>query len=95
MARDFSDHNASHAQLISWSTPFATRLVTINLVPDGMTLASPRFTGTGNVVYYPLRTSNAVATNQYVEFQFSNGGRLIYATGLLGSISPGKTTPYY
>jgi hypothetical protein len=93
MPGDFSDHDASHAQLISWSTPFATKLVTSNLVPGGMTLASPRFTGTDNIVYYPLRTSNAVATNQYVEFQFSNKGTLIYATGLLGSISSGKNYP--
>jgi len=44
-------------------------------------------------VYYPLRTSNAVATNQFEEFQFSNEGRLIYATGLLGSIAPGNNYP--
>jgi hypothetical protein len=93
MASDFSDHNASHAELTSWSTPFATKLVTSDLVPGGMTLAPPRFTGTNNIVYYPLRTSNAVTTNQYLEFQFSNQGKLIYATGLLGSVSPGKNYP--
>lgn len=93
MASDFSDHHASHSQLISWSTPFATKLVTGDLIPAGMTLASPRFTGTDNIVYYPLRTSNAVATNQFEEFQFSNEGRLIYATGLLGSIAPGNNYP--
>jgi hypothetical protein len=93
MASDLSDHNASHGQLISWSTPYATKLVTSDLVPDGMTLASPRFIGTDNIIYYPLKTSNAVATNQYEEFQFSNKGALIYATGLLGSISPGSKYP--
>lgn len=93
MASVFSDHDASHAQLISWSTPFATKLVTSNLIPDGMTLASPRFTGTDNIVYYPLKASNIVTTNQYEEFQFSNKGSLIYATGLLGALSVGHNYP--
>jgi hypothetical protein len=92
-ASDLSDHGASHAQLVSWSTPFATKLVTGSLVPDGMTLASPRFTGTDNIVYYPLKTSNSVATNQYEEFQFSDKGILIYATGLLGSLMRGHNYP--
>jgi hypothetical protein len=93
MANDFHDHGASHDQLISWVTPLATRLVTGNLIPNGMTLAPPRFTGTANIVYFPLRTSNIVTTNQYEEFQFSNKGTLIYATGLLGSIYAPKNYP--
>jgi hypothetical protein len=93
LASVFRDHNASHAQLISWSTPFATKLVTSDLIPNRMTLASPQFTGTGNIVYYPLRTSSIVASNQYEEFQFSNKGALIYATGLLGELSAGHNYP--
>jgi hypothetical protein len=47
----------------------------------------------GNVVTYPLVTSSGVASNQYEEFQFSNDGSLVYATGLLASTSLVSTYP--
>lgn len=89
----FSQHNASHRQLALWSSRLTTSLLHRRVVPAGMTLGKATFLSDGNVVTYPLVTSSGVASNQYEEFQFSNDGSLVYATGLLASTSLVSTYP--
>ena len=83
----FSQHQASHRQLALWSSRLTASLLQLRAVPAGMTLGMATFLRDVNVVTYPLVTSSGVASNQYEEFQFSNDGSLVYATGLLASTS--------
>jgi hypothetical protein len=63
------------------------------LIPQGLSLAKPTFADGTNIIYYPLVASNNVPSDQYVEFQFSDHGALLYATGPLGSTSLDNTYP--
>jgi hypothetical protein len=58
-----------------------------------MTLGAPTFSSDVNIIYYPLRTSSGVVTNLDEEFQFTDHGSLLFATGLLATISLDKKYP--
>jgi hypothetical protein len=83
----FNDHSASKGQLVKWSSPLVRSLVTHQLVPTGTSTTPATFATNANIVYYPLAAANGVVTDQYEEFQFSDAGSLIYATGPLASVS--------
>jgi hypothetical protein len=89
----FNDHAASTTQLVAWSTPLVRSLVVSKLVPVGTSVAPATFASNANIVYYPLATNNGVVTDQYEEFQFSNAGSLIYATGPLATVTLEDTYP--
>jgi hypothetical protein len=89
----FVEHGASHLQLTTWSAPLVTSLIGAHLIPKGMTLGAPTFSSDVNIIFYPLRTSSGVVTNLDEEFQFTNHGSLLFATGLLAAISLDKTYP--
>ena len=89
----FVEHGASHFQLTTWSAPLVKSLIGRHLIPSGMTLGAPTFSSDVNIIYYPLRTSSGVVTNLDEEFQFTDHGSLLFATGLLATISLDKKYP--
>jgi hypothetical protein len=89
----FNDHAASMSQLVAWSAPLVRSLVAHQLIPAGMSTTPATFATNANIVYYPLATANGVVTNQFEEFQFSDAGSLIYATGPLATVSLESTYP--
>lgn len=93
LATSFSDHAATMSQLLTWSAPLVRSLNTNKLVPAGLSTTSATFATGANIVYYPLATSNDVVTDQYEEFQFSDAGTLIYATGPLATVSLASKYP--
>lgn len=89
----FIEHGASHVQLTTWSAPLMKSLIGSHLTPSGMTLGTPTFSNDVNIIYYPLKTRSGVLTNLDEEFQFTNQGSLLFATGLLATISLDKKYP--
>jgi hypothetical protein len=92
-ASTFNDHGATKSQLVQWSAPLIRSLETRQLVPTGMSMDPSGVTVNANAIYYPLATSNGFVTNQYEEFQFTNLGQLIYATGPLAAVTLQNTYP--
>ncbi len=80
-------HPASHLTLVTWSAPLVKSLLAGGLVPSGLKLAAPTFSGGANIIRYPLDTSGGVATNQDLVFEFTNRGALLFASGLLAKIT--------
>ena len=78
-------HVASHLKLVAWSAPLVKSLLAGRLVPSGMKLAAPTFLSGTNIIRYPLETMGGVATNQDDEFEFTNHGALLFASGLLAT----------
>lgn len=78
-------HAASHLKLVGWSAPLVKALLAGRLVPSGMKLAAPTFLSGTNIIRYPLETMGGVATNQDDQFEFTNHGALIFASGLLAT----------
>jgi hypothetical protein len=93
LTTSFNDRAASSSQLVAWSAPLVRSLVARQLVPAGLSSTPATFAANANIVFYPLATASGVATDQYEEFQFSNAGMLIYATGPLASVSLQNTYP--
>jgi hypothetical protein len=75
---------ATSGQLVTWSKPYLQKLTTRGLFVDGLSVGRPTVDRFANTIDYPLEVAGAVVVNQYEQFQFTDYGLLIHASGLLG-----------
>jgi hypothetical protein len=78
---------ATKRALLAWSSPFVKKLEARSLIVSGMSLGAPSVERLTNSVSYPLEANGVIIANESEEFQFTNYGLLIDASGLLGRAS--------
>lgn len=83
VAEGFLDSGASQGQLDDWSSPAAAALT-----PRGLTLGSENRASTLNHVTYQCELSGTPIVGCDLDFEFSNSGKLLYASGPLAPASP-------